>query len=64
MKGQPTIHMPVEAFIGGNGDVVLLQEITQPDGETFIRIMVDPKNCAALCAAITAAAREGAEAHD
>lgn len=40
--------MPVEVFIGGNGDLVLLQENTQQGDETYLRIMVDIDNAEAL----------------
>jgi hypothetical protein len=32
--------MPVEVFIGGNGDVVLLQEHTTAGEESYLRICV------------------------
>lgn len=40
--------MPVEVFIGGNGDLVLLQEFTQQGDETYLRVMVDIDNAEAL----------------
>ncbi|MHC2424137.1 hypothetical protein ACVII1_007139 [Bradyrhizobium elkanii] len=48
--------MPVEVFIGGNGDLVLLQEHTRQGDETYLRIMVDIDNAEALADQIRAVA--------
>ncbi|MGY4572597.1 hypothetical protein [Bradyrhizobium sp. USDA 3256] len=33
--------MPIDVFIGGNGDVVLVQEITDPKEDGYLRLIVD-----------------------
>jgi hypothetical protein len=32
--------MPAECFEGGTGDLVIVQEYTSPDSETYVRIRV------------------------
>lgn len=52
--------MPVEVFVGGNGDLVLLQE--QPDlaGENYLRVIIHPDDVVALIDEI----RSVVERHD
>lgn len=40
--------MPVEVFIGGTGDLVLLQEQPDPAGEAYFRMIVHPDDADAL----------------
>jgi hypothetical protein len=47
--------MPVEAYIGGNGDLILCQETTTPDGERYLCIGVRPNQVRPLCEAMLAA---------
>jgi hypothetical protein len=55
------VHMPIDVFIGGDGDLVLVQEVTEPEGETYLRLRIDLRDCDALCASIrTAALQENA----
>lgn len=57
------VLMPVEVFVGGNGDIVLLQEVPSLQfGERYLRVMVRPDQAKALCMAITNAARAARKA--
>jgi hypothetical protein len=38
----PRLALPADVFIGGTGEVVLIQERSEPDGETYYRIFVRP----------------------
>lgn len=54
--------MPVDVFIGATGFVVLVQEHTEPEAETYQRIRIRPDDAKALCMAITNAARAARKA--
>lgn len=49
--------MPVDVFVGATGYVVLVQEYTTPEAESYLRIRIKPDDAKALCMAITNAAR-------
>ncbi|MEZ0061421.1 hypothetical protein ABIF26_006964 [Bradyrhizobium elkanii] len=40
--------MPIDVFIGGNGDVVLVQEVTDVTKDGYLRLMVDFEQADAL----------------
>jgi hypothetical protein len=44
----PRAVMPVEAFIGGNGDLVLMQEHPEPAGGSYLRLIVHPADVETL----------------
>jgi hypothetical protein len=48
--------MPIEAFIGGCGHVVLLQEWPDISVDTYIRLFVRPEDADQLCQQIMALA--------
>lgn len=54
--------MPVDVFIGATGYVVLVQEHTTPESESYLRIRIKPDDAKALCMAITNAARAARKA--
>ncbi|MBX9820852.1 MAG: hypothetical protein K2Y19_09370 [Afipia birgiae] len=54
--------MPVDVFVGATGYVVLVQEHTTPEAESYLRIRIRPDDAKALCMAITNAAREARKA--
>ncbi len=45
-------HMPVDVFVGGNGDIVLVQEIADLAGEHYVRIAVPINQVMKLCESI------------
>jgi hypothetical protein len=49
--------MGIEAFEGGNGHLVIMQEFPHESGERYVRIMTDMSNAEALCSEIMAVAR-------
>lgn len=49
--------MPVNAFEGGNGDLVLCQEWPSMDRERYARVMLDMKDAEKLAMQILAVAR-------
>jgi hypothetical protein len=49
--------MPVDAFIGGNGDVVLCQEWTSEKEESYTRILVPIDDAVSLANEILRLAR-------
>lgn len=48
--------MPIEAFIGGCGHIVLLQEWPDISGDTYIRVFIRPDDAEKVCQQIMAAA--------
>lgn len=55
-------EMPVEVFVGATGYVVLLQEHTTLEAESYLRIRIRPDDAKALCVAISNAARAARKA--
>lgn len=51
--------MPVETYIGGNGDVVLCQEWTSEKEESYLRIVVPLDGAVSLAMEILRLARHG-----
>lgn len=49
--------MPVDAFEGGNGDLVLCQEWPSIESERYLRVMVPMKDAEKLAMQILAVAR-------
>lgn len=54
--------MPVDVLLGATGYIVLVQEHTTPEAESYLRIRVRPDQARALCTAITNAARAARKA--
>lgn len=48
--------MPIEAFIGGCGHIVLLQEWPDISGDTYIRVFICPEDAESVCQQIMALA--------
>jgi hypothetical protein len=40
--------MPATVFEGGTGDLVIVQEYTSPDSETYVRVLIPMKDAATL----------------
>jgi hypothetical protein len=48
--------MPATAFEGGGGDLVIVQEHTRLDGETYVRVRIPVSDAARLAEEILAVA--------
>jgi hypothetical protein len=48
--------MPVDAYQGANGDLVLTQEWSKPEGEDYLRIIMNMKDARDLAERIIALA--------
>jgi hypothetical protein len=44
--------MPAECFQGGTGDLVIVQEYTTPDSETYVRVRIPMSDAARLASDI------------
>jgi hypothetical protein len=54
--------MPATAFEGGCGDLVIVQEYTRLDRETYVRVLIPMKDAVSLAEEILAIASHASEA--
>lgn len=50
--------LPVEVFVGGGGDIVILQEWPNTKGEEYLRVFINPDDAEKVCQQIMSAAKE------
>ena len=50
--------MPLDIFVGGGGDLVIVQEWTTPGEERYLRIIANMDDAESICERIMKAARE------
>jgi hypothetical protein len=55
--------MPPECFEGGSGDLVICQECTSQDSETYVRVRVPMREAVRLAEEILAVAARAARSH-